>query len=92
MKQPNLFDPIRFDGATYDEKRDKARLSGQLLRVQQVMADGKWRTLRDLSRAAGGTEASVSARLRDLRKPRFGALTVERRSMGGGLFVYRVVA
>jgi len=36
-------------------------------------------------------EASVSARLRDLRKEKFGGHVVERRAVKRGLFEYRVI-
>jgi hypothetical protein len=89
MNQQDLF--CHFDGATYEPEHDQARLTGQLLRVYNVMSDNRWRTLHDLSVLAKGTEASVSARLRDLRKPRFGGFEVERKRKKGGLFLYRVV-
>ena len=44
-----------------------------------------------LSPMVGGSEAGISARLRDLRKPRFGGYTVERRRVDGGLFEYRIL-
>lgn len=81
---------LRFDGPTYDEKLDGVRLAGQLLRVWGLMHDHKWRTLAEIAEVAGGSEAAVSARLRDLRKPRFGAMTVERRRLEGGLWQYRL--
>lgn len=41
----------------------------QLATVLAVMRDEGWRTLREISTRIGGTpEASISARLRDLRK------------------------
>jgi hypothetical protein len=84
--------PTLFDGETFDPALDGARLTGQLARVYELMSDGAWRTLRDIARDAGGTEAAVSARLRDLRKARFGGHTVERRRVPGasGLWEYRV--
>jgi hypothetical protein len=86
-----LFDAVRrFDGTTYDPARDAARLGGQLQRVFDLMRDGEWRTLAEVARAVGGTEAAVSARLRDLRKPRFGSHTVERQHVSGGLWQYRM--
>jgi hypothetical protein len=83
-----------FDGETYDAAQDQGRLRRQLESVRRVMADGAWRTLRELSEATGCPEASVSARLRDLRKPKFGSWTVERQrvSVSGGLYRYRVMA
>ncbi len=75
MTQPDLFSvPQRpaFDGSTYDAPRDSGRPYAQLHRVQQLMADGGWHSLEDLSASAGDPEASISARIRDLRKPKFG--------------------
>lgn len=80
-----------FDGATFDKDRDGVRLTGQLARVRYAMGDGRWHTLAQLARDTGGSEASVSARLRDLRKPRFGAFDIERRHVEGGLWEYRMV-
>jgi hypothetical protein len=81
----------QFDGATFAPARDEARLGRQLDRVLALMQDGAWRTLRQIADATGGSEAAVSARLRDLRKGKFGAYRVPRKNMGGGLWVYRVL-
>lgn len=81
---------LRFDGATYDPVQDQARLSGQLSRVYDVMRDGGWHTLEELVRKCSGTTASVSARLRDLRKQRFGGHDVERQRVQAGLWRYRL--
>ena len=81
---------VAFDGATYNSALDQERLGRQLDRVQALMADGQWRTLREIADAVGGSEASVSARLRDLRKARFGAHEVERLRVAGGLYRYRL--
>lgn len=81
----------RFDGETYDTEADRDRLSALLDRVRAFMAGGEWRTLADITEACGGTEASVSARLRDLRKARFGGHDIERRrTPTPGLFEYRM--
>lgn len=79
-----------FDGATYEPHEDHARLKGQLQRVYSLMGDGRFRTLKEIAHEAGGTEASVSARLRDLRKPKYGARDVQRERVSGGLFRYRL--
>lgn len=80
-----------FDGPDLTDA-DTARLGTQLDRVRLLMADGQWRSLRDIATVVGGSEASVSARLRDLRKPRFGAHTVERvRTHTAGLWHYRLL-
>lgn len=86
-----LSDHYAFSGETFLPSRDGKRLSGQLERVRNAMSDGRWRTLAQLSILSGGTEASVSARLRDLRKPEFGSHVVERRHVENGLFQYRMV-
>jgi len=79
-----------FDGATYLANRDEERLARQLARVRGAVADGNWRSLAEISRLTSAPQASVSARLRDLRKPRYGSLTVERRYLRNGLWLYRV--
>ena len=82
-----------FDGETYEPKLDKVRLTGQLGKVFRLMEDGKYRTLREIADSIGGSEAGVSARLRDLRKDKFGAHTIiGERSSVSGLWIYRMEA
>jgi len=50
------------------EPADIPRLNRLLDRVLHVMRDGQEHTLRELAQRCGGGEASVSARLRDLRR------------------------
>ena len=83
-------EPPDFDGWTYQHDRDYVRLKSLLDRVKHRMADGNWWSLWELSERTGGSEASVSARLRDLRKKKFGGHTVERRYVGRGLWEYRL--
>lgn len=80
-------------GKTYDPKRDFRRLNLQAGRVWRAMLDGKWRTLREIAEATGDEPQSVSARLRDYRKLRFGSHEVLRLRMPGtrGLHLYRLV-
>lgn len=82
---------VAFDGSTYDPDQDHTRLKGQLWRVFQLMSDGKFRTLAEISEDAGGSEASVSARLRDLRKEQYGGREIQRERVKGGLWRYRMV-
>lgn len=82
---------LHFDGATYDENQDSKRLGKQLLSVRDLMMDGRWRTLRQIADATDKPEASLSARLRDLRKPKFGSYVVQRKRIDGGLYAYRVL-
>lgn len=82
-----------FDGPDYQPELDFKRLTGQLARIRNLMVDGTWRTLREISDETGDGEASISAQLRHLRKRRFGSHTVEKRRRGqgrAGLFEYRV--
>jgi hypothetical protein len=86
---------MSFGGATL-EKSDFPRLSGQLKNVYDIMADGQYRTLDQIVTEIKGqygkvvTPQSVSARLRDLRKEKFGGYKVLRESVGAGLFKYAV--
>ncbi len=83
-----------FDGPAYDPEYDHARLTGQILRVWDLMRDGQWRTLQEIADRTGDPHASISAQLRHLRKRRFGEHTVERRARGArsaGLYEYRVL-
>ena len=79
-----------FDGVTYSPEFDYTRLNNQMRAVFNVCSDGRWHTLHEISAQTGASEASVSARLRDFRKPRFGALTVNRRRLGKGLWQYQL--
>jgi hypothetical protein len=83
-----------FDGSTYQEKHDGKRLSNQLKNVRDLMLDGSWRTLGEIQARVGGSEAGLSARLRDLRKERFGAFQVNRRRVDDhskGVWEYQVL-
>ncbi len=78
-------------GKTFDRKKDGKRLEGQYKKVLALMSDGKWRTLREISDGiGGGSEAGVSARLRDLRKPEFGSFKVSKARIGAGLWKYKL--
>lgn len=95
MKQGPAFYDTGFDGAeTYEEERDGKRLGAQLERVKALMLVNGYptgyHTLRDIAYRTCGSEASVSARLRDLRKKKYGGYTVLRRYEADGLWSYRV--
>lgn len=79
------------DGATYNEPRDGARLNAQQVRVWECMKDGQWRALHVISSITGDPEASISARLRDFRKERFGSHSIDRRYVTNGLWEYRLL-
>jgi len=61
-----------------------------LQQVRDLMSDGEWYTLAELSWATDASEASCSARVRDLRKVKYGENTVERRYAGKGIYQYRL--
>lgn len=95
--QGDVFDPVlplaSFDGTTYEAEHDYVRLTGQNHQVFALMKDGRWRTLAEIELATRFGQASISARLRDLRKKKFGGWLVERRRRGipsAGLFEYRI--
>jgi hypothetical protein len=83
---------MRFSGQTYDPAQDRARLTTQYNKVFDTMVDGQWHTIPELADISGGSEAGVSARIRDMRKARFGGHTVERERVPGqkGLWRYRL--
>ncbi len=93
--QPQLFNiGATFAGVTYEPALDQKRLTGSAERVFKAMQSGQWLTLRELHAICGGSEAGLSARLRDLRKPAWGSYTVARRRRDcpeKGIFEYRLI-
>jgi hypothetical protein len=83
---------LAFDGVTYQPELDEVRLTGQLGRVYRAMKDGHWRTLEEITELAGGSQAGVSARIRDLRKEKWGGYTIEkyRSREAAGTWYYRI--
>ena len=83
----------RFNGSDYDGIWDSERLTVQHQRIRTLMLDGEWRTLSAIETLTGDPQASISAQLRHLRKPRFGAFIVQKQIRGdraSGLYEYRV--
>lgn len=88
-----------YDGASFDPAKDEVRLNRQQAAVLEVMRDGGWRTLEMIQRhlrvhhELHASEASISARLRDLRKPQHGGHTIDRERLkeADGLWRYRLV-
>lgn len=82
-----------FPGSDYDRALDGPRLVRQHARISALMLDGQWRTLSEIAAQTGDHEASISAQLRHLRKPKFGGYVVEKQRRGletRGLWEYRV--
>jgi len=72
---------------------DKKRLGGQREQIRIVMVDGAWRSLPDLAAAifaADSSIPSISARLRDLRKAKFGSYILDKREPRAGYFEYQL--
>jgi hypothetical protein len=90
MSEPDLFTVPAFSGETYDAKQDHGRLAAQLVRVRTLMLDGQFRTLAEITAVTGDPQASVSARLRDLRKEDHGLYIVARRRRSKGTFEYAI--
>ena len=78
-----------FGGDTYNPAIDRERLGAQQCRVVEAMLDGKWRTLDEIHRLTGDPHASISARLRDVRKI-YNSDAMQHRRLKDGLFVYRI--
>src|SRR5262245_41773488 len=84
-----------FDGETYDPALDRHRMTTQLGRVFERLTDGRWYHLETLMAFAQGSESGISARIRDLRKAKFGGWIVQRvrdpdESPKSGLWIYRL--
>jgi hypothetical protein len=97
IDQPDIFDwtpPIRLGqdigGVTFIHGRDGQRLGEQILRVFNLIRDGQWWTPAALEAATGDNWASISARLRDLRKPSVLGAVIEREYLAHGLWRYRL--
>ena len=84
---------LDFDGETYDREIDGVRLSTQLIKVRATLlrCAGRYLTPDQLCRGSGYSPArwaSVSARVRDLRKDKFGGLNIKRKRLAGGEWAY----
>jgi hypothetical protein len=81
-------------GPAYDERVDGQRLKTQRDHIRDVMLGvDQHLSLQQIAAMTGYPEASVSAQLRHLRKPRFGGYRVlkRRRADDGGTWEYRVL-
>ena len=89
--QGSLFD-APFDGDDYVDSRDRQRLKGQMQRVYNCLNDYRWWTVDDICRVTGDRNgASISAQIRNLRKPKFGAYIIEKEHKGNGLYAFRML-
>jgi hypothetical protein len=86
--------------SSYIRSVDGPRLKGQHDRVMAVMKDGQWRTYWEIGAeiqkrfAHHDSQTGIAARMRELRRPKFGSNTVECRAREGanrGVFEYRLI-
>ncbi len=75
---------IKFDGDHYDHEIDCERLTGQMLDVLNCIikknsAGSLWWTVKEIEQETGHPQPSISAQIRNLRKPRFGGFHIEGR-------------
>lgn len=83
-----------FDGPTFERPKDGKRLNKQFHDVFDIMAKfGAWFTLKDLAQLTGYPESSISARIRDFRKVKFGFHQVNRHrsQLGDGTWEYQLI-
>lgn len=80
-----------FNGSDYVAARDNKRLTNQYWNIYNVMKDGTFRTLSEITQATGEPPASISAQLRHMRKTRFGSHIVNKKYLGDGLYTYQLV-
>src|ERR1051325_3186301 len=64
------------------------RIESQGERVKECMLKGRWWTKSALAEAVGGSPHAMSARLSDLRQAGY---EIEKKFMGDGLYLYRMV-
>lgn len=79
-----------FDGAFYDSYRDKDRLTAKQKELFELMKDGLYRTVPEMTQIIGGTQTGASAAIRNFRKLKFGGYLVQIRNIGKGLYQYRL--
>ena len=84
-------------GPAYVERLDARRIAKQHATIRDFMLNKReWLTLSEISLALNYPEASISAQLRHLRKPKFGSYEVRKRRRKSvspmcGLWEYRVL-
>lgn len=83
------------DGETYEPPRDYHRLNRQMIQVYTVVADEEWWQIQPIQQkivdyGIWAEQTSISARLRDFRKAKFGSHGMIKENLGGGLWQYRL--
>lgn len=92
--QPQRHAPRRSDFYGPDlTPADQVALGDQIQAIYDLMQDGQWRTVQEIAQLTHFAENSISAQLRNLRKPRHGGYDVPKRLRTGcaRTYEYRVV-
>ena len=86
---PTLFDdpPVVVHGP--HDASDEPMYRTQLGMVRSLMKDRQWRTLAEITAAVGCSDASASARLRDIRN-QIGVPVSRRKRQGQKVYEYRM--
>ena len=82
---------MNLDGETYNEELDGERMTTQLELVREIMSDQGWHRNIEVANRVDCSESGAAARIRDLRKEKFGSWEIVRRRVahGNGLHEYR---
>ena len=75
-------------GPSYVKARDEGRLNAQLSNIWNHIKDQHWFTLAEGEGELGYPQASISAQLRHLRKPKFGGHHIIKKYIDNGLWMY----
>jgi len=88
---PSQEQSFNFDGDDYNPDLDQKRLTGQICRIYREMISGKWLTVDEIAAATNDPQTSVSAQIRNLRKPAFGGHFIpKRRRVISGLYEFKL--
>ena len=77
-------------GPAYVPERDERRLNAQLGAIWDYIRDQHWFTLAEVEGELGYPQASSSAQIRHLRKPKFGGHRIIKRYIDSGLWEYQL--
>ena len=75
-------------GPAYIPDRDEGRLKAQLYAIWNYIKDQHWFTLAEIEGELGYPQASISAQIRHLRKPKFGGHRIIKKYIDSGLWMY----
>lgn len=89
--QMSLYDQAKYAAVLPDDEDTISRSARQRFAVLQAMRIERWWTLEQLARYVEAPIQSVSARVRDLRKAKYGGHVVTKRFVRKGVWEYRLV-